>query len=178
MKTSTTSTSERTHLIALLAAFCLFLSMIEYLIPKPLPFMRIGLANLPVLLSLIVCRPKETLLLVGLKVLGQGIVNGTLFSYIFLFSAVGSVSSGVLMLSAHAILKHRVSMVGLCVVGALASNLSQILLARLFVFGRSAYLMGPPFLLLGTVSAIILGYFATSFVERSQWLKQQQLSST
>lgn len=173
MKTSTISISERTHLIALLAAFCLFLSMIEYLIPKPLPFMRLGLANLPVLLSLVLCRPRETLLLVCLKVLGQGIVNGTLFSYIFLFSAVGSFSSGLLMLGAYRLLNLRVSMVGVCVLGALASNLSQILLARLLVFGRSAYLLGPPFLLMGTVSAVVLGYFATNFVERSRWLKLQ-----
>ncbi|MDR1230490.1 MAG: heptaprenyl diphosphate synthase, partial [Spirochaetaceae bacterium] len=30
---------------ALLGAFCLFLSSIEYMIPKPLPFMRLGIAN-------------------------------------------------------------------------------------------------------------------------------------
>jgi heptaprenyl diphosphate synthase len=147
--------------------------MIEYLIPKPLPFMRLGLANLPVLLSLVLCSPKETLLLVSLKVLGQGIVNGTLFSYILLFSAAGSVSSSAVMLAAYRMLKERVSMIGLCVLGALASNLSQILLARLMVFGKSAYLLGPPFLLLGTASAILLGYFATTFVERSKWLKLQ-----
>ena len=166
-----TSVSERTHLIALLAAFCVFLSTIEYLIPKPIPFMRLGLANLPVLLSLVICRPKETLLLVFLKVLGQGIINGTLFSYIFLFSAAGSFSSGLVMLAAHRLLKRHISMVGLCVLGALVSNLIQILLARMVVFGASAYLLGPPFLLAGAVSGAFLGFFATRFVERSKWLK-------
>ena len=34
------------RLVALAAAVCLFLASIEYLIPKPLPFLRIGLANL------------------------------------------------------------------------------------------------------------------------------------
>ena len=40
------------HLVALAAAVCLFLASIEYVIPKPLPFLRIGLANLPLLLAL------------------------------------------------------------------------------------------------------------------------------
>ena len=38
--------------IAILGAFCLFLSAIEYMIPKPMPFMRIGLTNVPLLLAL------------------------------------------------------------------------------------------------------------------------------
>ena len=39
-------------LTALAAAICLFLAGIEYMIPRPLPFLRIGLANLPLLLAL------------------------------------------------------------------------------------------------------------------------------
>ncbi|NBF41708.1 MAG: heptaprenyl diphosphate synthase, partial [Spirochaetes bacterium] len=152
MAASTRSISERTHLIALLAAFCLFLSMIEYLIPKPVPFMRIGLANVPVLVSLLICKPREVLLLIFLKVLGQGLVNGTLFSYIFLFSAAGSFASGVVMLGAFLAFRRHLSLVGVCMLGALASNLVQILMAREIVFGRSAVLIGPPLLLMGAAS--------------------------
>ncbi|NBK25683.1 MAG: heptaprenyl diphosphate synthase, partial [Spirochaetia bacterium] len=38
--------------IAFVAAATLLLSTLEYLIPKPLPFLRLGLANLPILLVL------------------------------------------------------------------------------------------------------------------------------
>ena len=44
--------SEVRKTIALLGAFCLFLSTIEYMIPKPMPFMRIGIVNLPLMLAL------------------------------------------------------------------------------------------------------------------------------
>ena len=83
-------TINRRNLIAFFASLCLFLSAVEYVIPKPLPFMRLGLANMPLVLALYVFGAKEILLLVLLKILGQGFITGTLFSYIFLFSAAGS----------------------------------------------------------------------------------------
>ena len=156
---------------ALLAAFCLFLSLIEYMIPKPMPFMRLGLAHLPVMLSLTIFPPKRTLLLTLLKVLGQGLVNGTLFSYIFLFSAAGSFSSVLVMLAVYRLLRGRVSLVGVSVAGAMASNSVQILLARQFIFGDSALLIAPPFLAVGIVSSVLLGLFAAEFSSKSEWMR-------
>ena len=73
--------SKKLDATALLGALSLFLSTLEYLIPKPLPFIRLGLANLPILIALFLLPPKFIFLLIGLKILGQGLVNGTLFSY-------------------------------------------------------------------------------------------------
>jgi heptaprenyl diphosphate synthase len=150
----------------------MFLSMVEYLIPKPLPFMRLGLANLPILLSLALFTPRNIMLLIGLKVLGQGLVNGTLFSYIFLFSAAGSFCSGIVMIVAAKICKQKISLVGICVLGALASNTVQLFIARHLIFGASAYVIGPPFLLIGLISAVILGIFAEKFAAQSRWYNQ------
>ncbi|MDO4507705.1 MAG: Gx transporter family protein, partial [Spirochaetales bacterium] len=57
--------------------------------PKPVPFFRLGLANLPIMLSFLCMTKKESTALIFLKVLLQGIISGTLFSYIFLFSLAG-----------------------------------------------------------------------------------------
>lgn len=165
--------SKDTHLVAMMAAFCMFFSMIEYLIPKPLPFMRLGLANLPILIALFLLPDRKIILLVFLKVLGQGLVNGTLFSYIFLFSAAGSFSSGILMILVYKAAEKKVSLIGICLVGSLASNLVQLILARFFIFGKSAFILGPPFLIIGTVSALILGIFAERFIDTSLWFAQQ-----
>ncbi|MCL2443016.1 MAG: Gx transporter family protein [Treponema sp.] len=83
--------------LALLGAFCIFLSAVEYMIPKPLPFMRIGLANLPVMLALDIFSFPAFLVLICIKVVGQALITGTLFSYIFLFSLTGTLLSGLLM---------------------------------------------------------------------------------
>jgi heptaprenyl diphosphate synthase len=149
----------RRDLVALLGGLCLFLSTIEYLIPKPIPFLRVGIANLPILFLVVV-----------LKVVGQGLVSGTLVSYVFLFSAVGSFASALAMLGARRLFGKRLSLVGVGVLGALFSNTAQISLARLLIFGEGAWLIAPPFLALGTVTAALLGLFAERFQASSRWL--------
>ena len=163
---------ERRQALALLAAVALFLATVEHVIPKPVPFLKLGLANLPVLVGLTVLRPRELFTLVTLKIAGQGLVQGTLFSYIVLFSTAGSLASAATMLLLHRGLGRHVSLVGISIMGALASNLAQIASARLLIFGESAWLIAPAFLITGTVAALLLGLFAERFVRRSRWLRE------
>lgn len=169
VRISTSSRTRRTDLVAFLGALCLFLSTIEYMIPKPIPFLRVGIANLPILISLDLLPVPFLLLVVVLKVLGQGLIGGTLFSYVFLFSAVGSFASAFAMLLFRRICGTRISLVGVGVLGALCSNIAQVLLARLLIFGEGAWLIAPPFLALGTATSAALGVFAERFVKRSRW---------
>ena len=62
---------ELLELVAFMGALCLFFSTIEYLFPKPFPFFRIGLANLPVLVSLELFPVGYVFLLVLLKEIGR-----------------------------------------------------------------------------------------------------------
>ncbi len=160
----------RRDTVAFLGALCLFLSTLEYVIPKPVPFLRVGIANLPILLSIDLLPVPAVLAVVFLKIVGQGLVSGTLVSYVFLFSAVGSFASGLAMIAARRLLGRRVSLVGVSVLGALFSNVAQIVLARLLIFNEGAWLIAAPFLALGTVTAVLLGLFAESFAGRSRWL--------
>jgi heptaprenyl diphosphate synthase len=159
-------------LVPLAAAVCLFLSTIEYIIPRPLPFLRLGLANLPLLVALDLLPPGPFLLLIALKILGQALIQGSLFSVIFLFSAAGTLASGLTMYGAHRLFGKRMSLIGISILGALASNMSQLALARRFVFGSSAWLIAPPFLLMGLASSTVLGVLAQAYRRRSVWLKK------
>lgn len=161
---------DRLDLVSFLGALCLFFSTIEYLFPKPVPFFRLGLANLPVLLSLEILSPALVLLLIVLKVIGQGLINGTLASYVFLFSAAGSLASGLVMLGVHRLFGRRVSLLGVSLFGALASNVVQVTLSVLFIFGRSAWIIAPLFLGLGGVSGAVVGLFAERFRQRSRFM--------
>jgi len=157
--------------VALFAALCIFLSTVEYMIPKPVPFLRLGLANLPIIIGVMIFLPRDVLLLVLLKAVGQGLINGTLFSYIFLFSLSGTIVSGIVMLAVYYGFKSNVSLVGISVLGALASNLVQLVLSKIFIFGAAVKYIAPPFLITGFITSVILGIFASSFIQRSKWLK-------
>ena len=67
-------------------------------------------------------------------------------------------------------LRGSTSLIGISILGALASNLVQLTLARYVVFGRSAWMIAPPFLLVGLISSSILGYLAQVYKQRSTWL--------
>jgi heptaprenyl diphosphate synthase len=148
--------------------------MVEFMIPKPLPFLRLGLANLPILAGLSILNPGEVMILVILKILGQGLINGTLFSYIFLFSALGSLAAGLVMMLLWRFGQRFFSYIGISILGALASNLTQLVFSMLTVFGKEAWLIAPPFLAVGTVTAILLGIFAQRFSLVSQWMKEER----
>ena len=161
--------STRTTL-ALLGSLCLFLSAVEYLIPKPLPFMRLGLANLPLLLALNMCGAKDFFLLALIKVLGQGIIGGTLFSWVFLFSIAGTFSSAALMYLLRIFFSQKyLGFTGLSCAGAIASNGVQLVLARYLVFGPALRYLAPPFLASGFITGIVIGLVCEYFCRRSRW---------
>ena len=163
------SAGNQNKTITLLGAFCLFLSIVEYMIPKPLPFMRIGLANLPIMLALDLLSFPSFLLLVLIKILGQAFITGTLFSYIFLFSLAGTFFSAILMFVLRRILKDKISFIGIGTIGAMVSNVSQLVLAWFLLFGQSVRYITPPFLIVGLVTGILLGIFCEVFVRKSQF---------
>jgi heptaprenyl diphosphate synthase len=151
--------------------------------------MRIGLANLPLLLALAppgfenpsgansappLFSLKNYGLLVLLKITGQAVITGTLFSFVLLFSLAGTLSSAALMYLLRRIPGSRyISLVGTGIAGAFISNAVQIVLACFLVFGESARYLAPPFLAAGIVNGGILGLFAESFAEKSQWIKRR-----
>lgn len=159
--------------LALLGALCFFLSTIEYLIPKPLPFIRIGIANIPIILAIDLFPFGSFMLLVIIKVIGQAIITGSLFSYVFFFSLGGTLASAIGMFVLRKLIgKNGISFIGIGIIGALLSNGMQIALAWFFIFGPSAQFIAPPLLLLGLVTGLILGFFCQKFSEQSRWYEQ------
>ena len=161
--------------LALLGACCLFLSAVEYLIPKPLPFMRIGLANLPLMLALDIFSFPSFFVLVCIKVFGQALITGTLFSYIFLFSLTGTFLSALLMYALRRALgRQHITFIGIGAAGAMVSNISQLALAWFLLFKENARYIAPPFLGAGLITGIALGIFCEVFTRRSVWYAAQR----
>jgi heptaprenyl diphosphate synthase len=156
--------------LALLGAFCLFLSTIEYMIPKPLPFIRIGIANLPLMLAIDIFPFPVFIVLATIKIFGQALITGTLFSYVFLFSLTGTFLAALSMYALRRLLKrNNISFIGIGILGAMVSNISQLSLAWVFIFGNNVRYIAPPFLAAGLITGFSLGLFCELFTRRSQW---------
>ena len=124
-----------------------------------------------IMLSLYVLPIRQVLFLTLIKVFLQALISGTFFSYIFIFSFVGSFASVFAMLLSKNIFKSKISFLGICFSGALANNLSQILLSYLMIFKSSTSFIAPILLFSGFISSAVLGTLTQKFVSGSSWYK-------
>ncbi|MGO8695330.1 MAG: Gx transporter family protein [Rectinemataceae bacterium] len=161
--------NDKADTTALLGAFCFFLSALEYMVPKPLPFMRLGIANLPILLATDLLPLPWFLVLALVKVVGMSVISGSLFSYVAVFSLVGTLTAALVMWTSKKAFGRLISFVGTSIFGAVASSAAQIVLARFLVFGEAANLIAPAFLAMGLVTGAALGIFAGRFASVSRW---------
>lgn len=156
--------------LPLFAGLCFFLSLIDVMIPKPVVFFRLGLANLALMLAMDVLSMRSFFLLLLVKVLGQAMLSGTIFSYVIVFSFIGTFSSGSVMYLLNFLRrKGWVSFVGISMIGALVSNISQWLFARYVLFGEGAWYILPPMMVLSLITSLLIGLFANSFYLSSLW---------
>ena len=173
--------SKKTNDLTFLASLCLYLAAVEYAIPKPLPFMRLGLANLPILLSLELLSAPGVFLLVALKIILQAFISGTLFSYIFVFSTAGSVAAALGMQAVYQadkifqkkFKKNLTSFTGISITGAFFNNIAQITCSRFILFGENTKYIAPVLLLTGLATGTALGLFCSAFAEKSRWYKMR-----
>jgi heptaprenyl diphosphate synthase len=165
----------RASKLAVLGALCIFLSTVEYMIPKPLPFVRLGLANVPLILALGM-PAAEFALLVFIKIVGQALISGTLFSYVFLLSFAGTLISAAVMFALRRAFPERLlSLAGISIAGAFLSNLTQIALARFFILGPAAIYIAPPLIVAGLATGTALGIFCENFARKSRWYANESL---
>jgi heptaprenyl diphosphate synthase len=125
---------------------------------------------------------KNLALLVVIKTLVQGLISGTLFSYVFLFSAAGSSAAAVVMgILYYCCVKNKnqplISLVGMSVAGALGNNGAQLLVARYVIFGEAARYIAPVLLCSGLVTGLALGIATQKFVSLSRWYKSLEAIS-
>jgi heptaprenyl diphosphate synthase len=107
-----------------------------------------------------------------LRIFGQALISGTLFSYVFVFSLSGGLASAILMLCLRRLCGPALlSLAGIGLAGSLVSNAVQLGLAFFFVFGDGVRYMAPPFLAAGLVSGLVLGLFAEAFIRKSRWYR-------
>jgi len=163
---------KRTDLAAFFGAFSIFLSLVEYMLPRPLPFLRYGLSNLPILLSLEFLDLPRFLLLITLKITGQGIFQGSFFSYAILLSAGGSYSGGMVMFILYRFFKKHLTFIGISVMGAFTSNCAQLILYVYLVFGMGGWIIAPVLFIIGLISSAAIGLAAEVFSGRSVFLEK------
>jgi heptaprenyl diphosphate synthase len=107
------------------------LSFIEYLIPKPVPFLRLGLANIIVILFIVRNYYKEALIIAFLRPILVSFIVGNIFSVPFWLSLGGSLLSFCTMSLFFRIAGRYISIVGISLIGAYSHITAQLFIVYL-----------------------------------------------
>ena len=158
---SANNTISKTQL-ARLTALTLIFSYAELLIPRIIPFFRLGLGNTVILMSFNLPFP-YFILLTLLKSICSSLLQGTLLSPFFLISLCQGISSSLLMwalFKLNQLLKNKFfSLAGISLLGSALSAVVQIAFSSIYLGQGIFYLLGP-MLLFNTASGIITALLA------------------
>jgi len=161
-----TSNRKLIHL-ALLISVGLILYIFEAHIPQPLPWVRIGLANMVTLMALVLWGFWEALAVLLLRVLLGSVFTGTILSPVFPFALAGGLAAVMTMGLAWRVLCPPLSVVGASILGALAHNISQLILVYgLYIPRRELFLLLPPILLGALLTGCVIGLIVALVTER------------
>lgn len=152
--------------LAIFTAVAFIFSYIESLFPLPLPFpgIKLGLANLVIVLALYRNGFKNAFIVSMIRNLLNAFTFGSLFS--FFYSLAGS----ILSVTAMALLKKQnhlhLSTIGVSITGGILHNIGQFL-AAICLVGFYAIVPYLPFLYFaGFTAGALIGIFATLCLRR------------
>lgn len=149
----------------LLIALAFILSFIESSIPIPIPIpgIKLGLANLVVMVALYTIGTKEALFIGAIRVVLSGLAFGG--AMMMLFSLAGS----LLSFTAMALMKKTklLSMIGVSIVGGIAHNVGQTIVAMIILRNDALIYSYLPFLMIaGLLAGIVIGVLGGILIKR------------
>ena len=148
----------KTAYMGLLLSFALILSYVESLIPLSfgVPGMKLGLANLVVMLTLYLFGGREAFLLNVLRILLSSVLFGNMS--MFFYSVAGGLFSFIVMFLMKKV--KRFSMTGVSMGGGVFHNVGQILVAFYVVRTEGIFYYVPALLVMGVVTGGLNGIIA------------------
>jgi heptaprenyl diphosphate synthase len=145
--------------LATLTAAGAAVSTAESLLPWPVPWIRLGLANAFTLLALLLHGFRPALGVAVLRPLAASFARGGFLGPAFLLSLGGSLASTAVM---GILARMRVfSPVGISIGGAFTHTLTQFLLVSILAGEKGGLMrMAPPFLVIAVISGAAVGWVA------------------
>lgn len=152
---SRNSKARRVALYGMLTALAFILSYVESLVPVTLgiPGVKLGLANLVVLIALYTLDLKGAFVISVVRIVLSGLTFGGLFSMLY------SLAGGLLSFAVMAILSRKklLGTVGVSVCGGVAHNIGQLLVAMAVLETESVWYYFPVLLISGSVAGVLIG---------------------
>lgn len=145
-------------------ALALIFSYVETLIPISIgiPGIKLGLANLIIVIALYKMGTKEAYMLSVVRVVLAGFIFGNLFSIVY------SLAGGLLSLTVMALLKRsgKFSLMGISAAGGVFHNVGQLIMAAIMLETLSIGYYFSVLLLSGIVTGLLIGVISGEMLKR------------
>jgi len=150
-------------------SLALILSYVELLIPINfgIPGMKLGLANLLVVILLYKGCPRDALLLSVIRILLSGLIFGNMFSIFY------SLGGGLLSLAVMVFLKKtgQFTVAGISIGGGGSHNVGQLLVAMFVVQTYQVGYYLPVLLIAGVITGAVIGILSAEVLKRTQSIR-------
>ena len=157
--------------IALLIAAAAILSSLESLVQMPVPFVRLGLANVVTLLALKWWNLKTAVFIVLIRVLISSLIVGKFMQPAFFMALGGALTAAMVMAVLLRFGKSVFTDVGVSIGGALSHNTAQLVIAYfLFIHQIRLFSFFPLIMFTSLFSGLCIGIIAV-------WLDRSHLAS-
>lgn len=145
-------------------ALALIFSYVETLIPFNfgIPGVKLGLANLVIVIALYKMKLSDVYLLSVVRVLLTGFIFGNYFSIMY------SLAGGLLSLTVMALIKNQgdFSVMGISIAGGVMHNVGQLIIAMIIVETFSVVYYVPVLLISGLITGCVIGIVSAEMLKR------------
>jgi heptaprenyl diphosphate synthase len=161
------SAARRLATVGMFVAASLVLHVAEGLFPSPLPFVRLGLANVVTLFALLTVGVRAAVAVVVLRVAVASVLAGTLAGPAFALSMAGGLAAALGMGAAARLGAPPLGVVGVSMIGAACHNLAQLgVVAWLLAGAGAAWGLVPIALLVSAGAGLVTGLAARFALDR------------
>ncbi len=165
--------AKKTAFYGLLVALAFVFGYIEFLLPMPfgVPGMKLGLANLILLLTLYIAGPRAAITVSIIRIVLNGFTFGSVYG--MLYSFAGAVLSFIGMALTYK--RPAFSPVGVSVLGGILHNIGQLLVAFLFLSVGGLLYYIPILLLSGGVTGMLIGFATVALKPKLETVWRRRL---
>lgn len=147
--------SQTITFLGILTAFAVVLHTVEAGLPNPTPWLRLGLANIITLVTLVAMGFRSAMTVQVLRIIIGSLITGSLFSPTFIQGFGGGIAAVIAMWAALQG-EGLFSLVGVSIIGAFFHTSVQVLVAYLIIIRHfQIFFLLPVFLL----TSIATGFF-------------------
>ena len=165
---------QKMALLGVLTAAAIVIAILESFIPSVgIPGVKLGLANIVILVILYELGIWEAVVVNLLRVLVVSLVRGTFLSMGFLMSLTGCVLSLGIMILFYLLVK-KFSIIGVSVIGSIFHVAGQIFIAMIYLGSACIFLYLPVIAISAIITGVFVGIVAKLIINTGVIKKQRE----